>query len=56
MSQHLFGHGRLSYVQIPGADVQASATFREVSPAWRKTLNRHAHSGVCSALVIASPL
>ena len=24
---HLFGHGRLSYIQIPAADTQASATF-----------------------------
>jgi hypothetical protein len=26
---HLFGHGRLSYVQIPAIDVRASATFCE---------------------------
>ena len=26
-SRHMFGHGRLSYVQIPALDVRASATF-----------------------------
>jgi predicted enzyme related to lactoylglutathione lyase len=25
--RHLFGHGRLSYIQIPAINVQASATF-----------------------------
>jgi hypothetical protein len=27
MTEQFFGHGRLSYVQIPAADVQASAAF-----------------------------
>ncbi len=27
MTQHLFAHGRLSYVQIPADDVQQSAAF-----------------------------
>lgn len=27
MSEHRFGHGRLSYTQIPAADVRLSATF-----------------------------
>jgi predicted enzyme related to lactoylglutathione lyase len=26
-ARHLFGHGRLSYLQIPAADVRASSTF-----------------------------
>jgi predicted enzyme related to lactoylglutathione lyase len=27
MSEHLFGHGRLSYTQIPASDVRESAAF-----------------------------
>ena len=27
MSEHLFGHGRLSYTQIPASDVRKSAAF-----------------------------
>jgi uncharacterized protein len=34
-SRHMFGHGRLSYVQIPALDVRASAQFYERVFAWR---------------------
>ena len=33
--QHLFGHGRLSYVQIPSLDVRASAAFYERVFGWK---------------------
>jgi predicted enzyme related to lactoylglutathione lyase len=32
---HLFGHGRLSYVQIPAIDVRASARFYEHVFGWK---------------------
>ena len=32
---HLFGHGRLSYVQIPATDVRASAAFYELVFGWK---------------------
>lgn len=32
---HLFGHGRLSYVQIPAIDVRASARFYERVFGWK---------------------
>jgi uncharacterized protein len=32
---HLFGHGRLSYVQIPAMDVHQSATFYEKVFGWQ---------------------
>jgi hypothetical protein len=32
---HLFGHGRLSYVQIPAIDVRASAAFSEKVFGWK---------------------
>jgi len=35
MAQHLFGHGRLSYVQIPAVDVRTSATFYETVFGWK---------------------
>jgi uncharacterized protein len=35
MSPHLFGHGRLSYLQIPAADVHASAAFYSAVFAWQ---------------------
>jgi predicted enzyme related to lactoylglutathione lyase len=34
-SGHLFGHGRLSYVQIPAADVAQSAKFYEQVFGWQ---------------------
>jgi uncharacterized protein len=34
-NQHLFGHGRLSYVQIPALDVGTSAAFYEKVFGWR---------------------
>jgi predicted enzyme related to lactoylglutathione lyase len=33
--QHLFDHGRLSYVQIPALDVRASAAFYEKVFGWK---------------------
>jgi uncharacterized protein len=33
--QHLFAHGRLSYVQIPALDVRASAAFYEKVFGWK---------------------
>ena len=33
--RHMFGHGRLSYVQIPALDVRASARFYESVFAWK---------------------
>lgn len=33
--QHLFGHGRLSYIQIPAKDVQRAARFYEKVFGWR---------------------
>ena len=36
MSPHLFGHGRLSYIQIPAVDVRASAEFYEVVFGWKR--------------------
>lgn len=32
---HLFGHGRLSYIQIPAVDVRASAAFYAAVFGWR---------------------
>ncbi len=32
---HLFGHGRLSYVQIPATDVRVSANFYEQVFGWQ---------------------
>ena len=34
-NQHLFGHGRLSYVQIPALDIGASAAFYEKVFGWK---------------------
>jgi predicted enzyme related to lactoylglutathione lyase len=34
-NQHLFGHGRLSYVQIPSLDVGTSAAFYEKVFGWK---------------------
>lgn len=34
MHQHLFGHGRLSYIQIPALDTGASAAFYEKVFGW----------------------
>jgi predicted enzyme related to lactoylglutathione lyase len=34
-SSHLFGHGRLSYVQIPAVDVRASAKFYATVFGWQ---------------------
>ncbi|HKE59320.1 MAG TPA: VOC family protein [Pyrinomonadaceae bacterium] len=33
--EHLFGHGRLSYLQIPATDVKQSAKFYEQVFAWQ---------------------
>ena len=33
--RHMFGHGRLSYVQIPALDVRASARFYESVFDWK---------------------
>lgn len=35
MTEHLFPHGRLSYVQIPAADTRASAAFYEKVFGWQ---------------------
>ena len=34
-TRHMFGHGRLSYVQIPALDVRASARFYERVFDWK---------------------
>jgi uncharacterized protein len=43
MNQHLFGHGRLSYVQIPALDVGASAAFYEKVFSWNLRGGRDDH-------------
>ena len=34
-TQHMFGHGRLSYLQIPAVDVRVSAAFYEKVFGWK---------------------
>jgi len=42
-ANHLFGHGRLSYIQIPARDVAESATFYEKVFGWQVRGGRDDH-------------
>ena len=42
-ANHLFGHGRLSYVQIPARDVAESAKFYEKTFGWQVRGGRADH-------------
>ena len=44
-ARHLFGHGRLSYVQIPATDVRRSAKFYEKVFGWRVRSGSDDHVG-----------
>lgn len=41
--QHLFGHGRLSYIQIPALNVRESATFYSTVFGWEVRGGSEAH-------------
>jgi predicted enzyme related to lactoylglutathione lyase len=46
---HLFGHGRLSYVQIPALDVRVSAAFYEKVFGWNVRGDGTEHLGFTDA-------
>ena len=47
--RHLFGHGRLSYIQIPAIDVRESAKFYEAVFGWNLRGGRDDHYGFADA-------
>jgi predicted enzyme related to lactoylglutathione lyase len=48
-AQHLFAHGRLSYVQIPAEDVKVSAAFYESVFGWQVRGEGTEHLGFSDA-------
>jgi|SRR5215813_831513 len=48
-ADHLFGHGRLSYIQIPADDVATSANFYKVVFGWQVREGTKDHVGFTDA-------